>query len=51
MSRNKPVAKKLRLAKSAKSNVPIPVWVVLKTGGKIRFNPLRRNWRRNKLKV
>lgn len=51
MSRNKPLAKKLRLAKAAKSNVPIPVWVVLKTGGKIRFNPLRRNWRRNKLKV
>lgn len=51
MSRNKPLAKKLRLAKALKSNNPIPAWVILKTSGKFRINPLRRNWRRNKLKV
>ncbi|MDT7861405.1 MAG: 50S ribosomal protein L39e [Saccharolobus sp.] len=51
MSRNKPLGKKLRLSKAMKSNVPIPIWVVLKTGGRVRFNPLRRSWRRNKLKV
>ena len=51
MSKHKPLGKKLRLAKALKSNSPIPAWVILKTNGKIRFNPLRRNWRRNKLKV
>jgi len=51
MSKHKPLGKKLRLAKAIKSNSAIPAWVVLKTNGKIRFNPLKRNWRRNSLKV
>ncbi len=51
MSTVKPLAKKLRLAKAIKSNSAIPAWVILKTNGKIRINPLRRNWRRNSLKV
>ncbi|AAK40683.1 LSU ribosomal protein L39e [Saccharolobus shibatae B12] len=51
MSRNKPVAKKFRLAKALKANSPIPIWIVLKTRGRVRYNPLRRNWRRNDLKV
>ncbi|AEE94170.1 MULTISPECIES: 50S ribosomal protein L39e [Acidianus] len=51
MSTTKPLAKKLRLAKALKSNSAIPAWVILKTNGKVRINPLRRNWRRNSLKV
>ncbi|MCG2909518.1 MAG: 50S ribosomal protein L39e [Stygiolobus sp.] len=51
MSRNKPLGKKLRIAKALKSNSQIPAWVVIKTNGKIRYNPLKRNWRRNDLKV
>lgn len=51
MSRNKPAGKKFRLAKALKSNFPVPAWVIIKTNGKFRFNPKRRHWRRNKLKV
>ncbi|MCY0859427.1 MAG: 50S ribosomal protein L39e [Sulfolobaceae archaeon] len=51
MSRNKPLGKKLRLAKAIKRNYSVPAWVIIKTNGKFRFNPFRRNWRRNKLKV
>lgn len=51
MSRNKPLAKKLRLGKELKSNTPVPAWVILKTNAKVRMNPLKRNWRRSKLKV
>ncbi len=50
MARNKPLARKLRLAKAGKSNSPIPVWVTVKTRRKIRFNTRRRNWRRGRLK-
>ncbi|ARM77167.1 50S ribosomal protein L39e [Acidianus manzaensis] len=51
MSRNKPAGKKIRLGKAIKTNSPIPAWVILKTNGKVRINPVRRNWRRNSLKV
>ena len=50
MARNKHVARKLRLAKATKSNSPIPVWVTIKTRGKVRVNIKRRHWRRVKLK-
>ncbi|MBC7090426.1 MAG: 50S ribosomal protein L39e [Nitrososphaeria archaeon] len=29
----------------------VPTWVVLKTKMKVRSNPQRRHWRRNKLKL
>jgi len=51
MAHFKPLGKKLRLAKAAKSNQPVPVWVSVKTLRKVRFNLKRRNWRRSKLKV
>jgi len=51
MARNKHVARKLRLAHATKSSSPIPVWVVVKTLRKVRFNYKMRNWRRQKLKV
>lgn len=51
MAHFKPLARKLRLARATKANSPVPVWVVIKTRRRIRFNPLRRHWRRSKLKV
>jgi len=51
MSRNRPLAKKLRLAKANKQNRRIPVWVMVKTNRKVRSHPKMRQWRRNKLKV
>merc|ERR1712066_322096 len=37
------------LAKKQKQNRPIPQWVRMKTGNKIRYNAKRRHWRRTKL--
>lgn len=51
MAHFKPLARKLRLARALKANRPIPVWVVVRTKRRIRVNPLRRHWRRSKLKV
>jgi len=51
MARNKPLARKLRLARALKSNRAVPAWVVIRTMRRIRFNPIRRHWRRQKLKV
>ncbi|NPA47908.1 MAG: 50S ribosomal protein L39e [Thermococci archaeon] len=50
MARNKALAKKLRLAKAAKQNRRVPVWVILKTDRRVMTHPKRRNWRRTKLK-
>ena len=50
MARNKPTAKKRRLAKATKQSKPVPTWVIAKTAGKVRTNPQRRNWRHRKLK-
>jgi large subunit ribosomal protein L39e len=50
MARNKPLAKKLRLAKAAKQNRRIPVWVIVKTNREVMTHPKRRMWRRTKLK-
>ncbi|MCE4617511.1 MAG: 50S ribosomal protein L39e [Desulfurococcales archaeon] len=51
MARNKPLGRKLRLASATKSNNPVPVWVIMKTLRKVRYNYKMRNWRRQKLKV
>ena len=51
MARNKPLARKLRLAKALKSNSAIPVWVIVRTMRRVTFRPRRRHWRRTKLKV
>ncbi|MCE4618588.1 MAG: 50S ribosomal protein L39e [Desulfurococcales archaeon] len=50
MARNKPHARKLRLAKALKMNRAIPAWVIIKTMRRVTFNPVRRHWRVNKLK-
>lgn len=51
MATRKPAGKKRRLAKALKQNRPVPPWVYLKTKGRVRTNPQRRNWRVVKLKV
>ncbi|MFW9907467.1 MAG: 50S ribosomal protein L39e [Candidatus Thorarchaeota archaeon] len=50
MARNKPLGKKLRMAKAMKSNSSVPTWAVVRTGGKVRRNPKQRHWRQTKLK-
>ena len=45
MTRNKPTAKKRRLAKAGKEKKPVPTWVMARTGGKFRAHPKRRQWR------
>ena len=40
---------KMKLAKAARRNRPLPQWVRLKTDNKIRYNAKRRRWRSTKL--
>jgi|YelNatPaOPRAMG01_1025707.scaffolds.fasta_scaffold34688_2 large subunit ribosomal protein L39e len=40
---------KIKLAKKAKQNRPVPVWFRYKKDTKIRYNNKRRHWRRTKL--
>jgi large subunit ribosomal protein L39e len=51
MARNKPTAKKRRLAKAGKQSKPVPTWVMVKTAGRVRTNPKRRSWMRRKLRA
>ncbi|XP_002927457.1 60S ribosomal protein L39 [Ailuropoda melanoleuca] len=37
------------LAMKQKQNHPIPQWIRVKTGDKIRYNSRRRHWRRTRL--
>ncbi len=49
MSRNKHVAKKLRLLKEVKRNRRVPAWVMIKTHRRFTQHPKRHQWRRNTL--
>ncbi|MDH5481874.1 MAG: 50S ribosomal protein L39e [Candidatus Bathyarchaeota archaeon] len=51
MARNKPAAKKRRLAKAGKQRQAVPTWVMGKTAGKFRAHPKRRHWRTRKIKA
>ncbi len=51
MARNKPLARKLRLAKAYKQNRRVPIWVVIKTNRRFVEHPKRRHWRRVTLKI
>jgi len=51
MARNKPAAKKLRLAKAGKEKKPVPTWVIARTRGTVRTTPKRRSWRRTKIRA
>lgn len=50
MARNKPAPLKRRLIKGGKQTRRAPVWVMVKSRGRIRTNVKQRNWRRQKLK-
>ncbi len=50
MARNKPLGKKLRLAKAGKENKSVPTWVIMKTNRKVRRHPKQRNWRKTSIK-
>ncbi len=47
MARNKPLARKLRLAKAFKSNSAVPAWVIARTNRRFTTHPKRRHWRTN----
>ncbi|XP_032451362.1 60S ribosomal protein L39-like [Lynx canadensis] len=49
MSSHKTFRIKQFMAKEQKQNHPIPQWIQIKTGNKIRYNSKRRHWRRTKL--
>jgi large subunit ribosomal protein L39e len=51
MTRNKPTAKKRRLAKAGKQKKPVPTWVIARSSGKFRSHPKQRQWRTRKLKA
>ncbi|MCK4633540.1 50S ribosomal protein L39e [Candidatus Bathyarchaeota archaeon] len=51
MARNKPTARKRRLAKAGKQKKPVPTWVVAKTLGRVRRQPKSKPWRRSKLRA
>ncbi len=51
MARNKPTAKKKKLAKAGIQSQPVPTWVVAKTRGHVRTTPKMRRWRQRKLKI
>ncbi len=57
MARNKPKAKKLRLAKANKQSRWAPVWIIPKINkGMRKIHPMRytavkRNWRRDRTKA
>ncbi|CBZ50421.1 yali0d05697p, related [Neospora caninum Liverpool] len=40
---------KKHLGRKQKQNRPIPPWIRMRTGSKIRYNAKRRHWRRTKL--
>jgi large subunit ribosomal protein L39e len=51
MARNKPAAKKRRLARAGKEKKAVPTWVIAKTSGRFRAHPKRRQWRRSKIRA
>ena len=51
MARNKPAAKKRRLASAGKQKRAVPTWVISRTGGEFRTHPKRRQWRARKLRA
>ncbi|HIQ32997.1 MAG TPA: 50S ribosomal protein L39e [Methanothermococcus okinawensis] len=50
MGSTRPLGKKLRLAKALKQNRRVPLFVMLKTKGRVKTHPKMRHWRRCKLK-
>jgi len=50
MARNRPYPLKRRLARAARTTRRAPVWVMVKTRGRIRSSAKRRHWRRGSVK-
>ncbi len=50
MARNRHLPRKLRYAKEMKRSSPVPSWITIKTGRKVRTNPQRRKWRSSRIK-
>jgi len=50
VARHKPAAKKRRMIKAGRVNKPVPAWVIVRTLRRVRTNPRRGHWRRNKMK-
>lgn len=50
MARNRPTAKKKRLLKAWRRTKRAPVWVIIKTKGKIRTSVKHRSWRTQRIK-
>jgi len=50
MARYKPAPLKRRLAKAGKQTRRPPVWVMVKTFGKVRTHAKQRSWRRQRIK-
>jgi len=48
VARNKPLAKKLRLARAMRRARSVPMWVVAKTLGRVRRSNRARHWRRHR---
>ncbi|XP_045059129.2 large ribosomal subunit protein eL39-like [Desmodus rotundus] len=48
MSSHKTFRVKRFLAKKQKQDWPLPQWIRMKIGNKIRFNSKRRHWRKSK---
>jgi large subunit ribosomal protein L39e len=51
LARFKPRGRKVRLGAANKRNGNVPVWVVLRTGSKLKRNEKRKNWSERRLKV
>ena len=51
MPSHKSFRTKQTLGKKMRQNRPIPQWIRLRTGNKIRYNAKRRQWRRTKLGI
>ncbi|XP_012494187.1 PREDICTED: 60S ribosomal protein L39-like [Propithecus coquereli] len=49
MSSHKTFRNKRFLAKKQKQDHPIPQWIQMKTGDKVRYNSKRRHWGRTRL--
>jgi len=50
MSKNKPAPLKRRLIKASRRARRAPIWVIVKTRGKIRGSVKQRSWRRHRIK-
>ncbi|MCD6513404.1 MAG: 50S ribosomal protein L39e [Candidatus Asgardarchaeum sp.] len=50
MARNKPLGKKLRLARAGRLARAVPTWIIAKTRGRVRTSNKRRRWRQQRIK-